>query len=236
MNLPTETKTSSGKRVKIAPSVLSADFSRLGDQVSELTQAGADYIHVDVMDGRFVPNLTFGPVVIEGIRASTNLPLNVHLQIIEPERLVTDFAQAGANHIIVHSEASVHIHRLIHQIREAGCKAGIAINPGTPISAIEEILPDIDIALVATVNPGFSGQKLIPEALHKVARLKRILDERGYSAELQVDGGINAETAPAAIKSGATILVAGSAIFEKGTPLTIALKRLRDSCDSADSS
>ena len=233
MNSPIETKTSSEKRVKIAPSVLSADFSRLGDQLSELTQAGADYIHVDVMDGRFVPNLTFGPVVIESIRASTNLPLNVHLQIIEPERLVMDFAQAGADHIIVHSETSVHIHRLIHQIREAGCKPGIAINPGTPISAIEELLPDIDIALVATVNPGFSGQKLIPETLHKVSRLKRILNERGYTAEIQVDGGINTETAPAAIKSGATILVAGSAIFEQGTPLTITLKRLRDSCDSA---
>ncbi len=225
----TETRNPSQGRVKIAPSVLSADFSRLGDQVAELTRAGADYIHVDVMDGRFVPNLTFGPVVIEGIRASTHLPLDVHLQIVEPERLLSDFVRAGANHLIVHSEASLHMHRLIHQIKEEGCKAGIAINPGTPIAAVEELLPLVDIVLVATVNPGFAGQKLIPEALHKVARLRRILDEGGYAAELQVDGGINVETATAAVKAGATVLVAGSAIFKGGTPLSVTLKRLRDS-------
>ena len=219
----------SKRRVRIAPSILSADFRRLGEQVEELTRVGADYFHIDVMDGRFVPNLTFGPVVIKGIRASTHLPLDVHLQVQEPERLLEDFVRAGANHLIIHSEASAHLHRLIQGIKEEGLKAGIAINPATTIATVEELLPYVDIVLVATVNPGFGGQKLIPQTLNKVARIRHMLDEGGYEAELQVDGGINVETAQAVVKAGATVLVAGSAIFNQKEPLEVALKRLKDS-------
>ncbi len=229
MTLTSRGETTSKRRVKIAPSILSADFRRLGEQVEELTRGGADYIHIDVMDGKFVPNLSFGPIVIESIRSSTQLPLDVHLQIVEPERLLTDFVRAGASHLIVHSEASLHLHRLIDQIKKEGLKAGIAINPATPIAAVEELLPYVDIVLVSTVNPGFGGQKLISEALQKVARLRGMLDEKGYGIELQVDGGINSETAPAAVKAGATVLVAGSAIFDQGETLEQALKHLRDS-------
>ena len=221
--------TGSTSRVKIAPSVLSADFSRLGEHVAEVTRAGADYIHVDVMDGHFVPNITMGPVVVEGIRSSTHLPLNVHLQIEEPDRFISDFIKAGADHIIIHSEACLHLHRVIHQIKDEGVQVGIAINPGTSLAAIEEVLCYVDIALVGTVNPGFGGQKLIPEALDKAARLKDILKERGFGPEIQADGGINADTAPAAVRSGATILVAGSAIFNKVESVEAAMKRLKDS-------
>ena len=215
--------------VKIAPSILSADFSRLGEQVAEVTRAGADYIHIDVMDGHFVPNISMGPVVVEGIRASTNLPLNVHLMIDEPDRFIPDFIRAGADHIIIHSESCLHTHRVVHQIKDAGLKVGIAINPATPLAAIEELLSYVDIALVGTVNPGFSGQQLIPEALGKVARLRKMLEEGEYGAEIQVDGGINAETAPSAVSAGATILVAGSAIFNETESVEAAMKRLRDS-------
>ena len=215
--------------VKIAPSILSADFGRLGEQVAEATRAGADYIHVDVMDGHFVPNITMGPVVVEGLRASTHLPLNVHLQIEHPDRFIGDFIRAGADHIIIHSEACLHLHRTIYQVKDEGLQIGIAVNPATPLSAIKEVLGYVDIALVATVNPGFGGQKLIPEALGKVARLRRLIREEGYRAEIQVDGGINAETAAEAVRAGATILVAGSAVFSKSEPIESAMKRLRDS-------
>ena len=215
--------------VKIAPSILSADFSRLGEQVAEVTSAGADYIHVDVMDGHFVPNLTMGPVVIEGIRASTHLPLNVHLMIDNPDVSISDYVKAGADHIIVHSEPCLHLHRVLHQIKEAGLKAGVAINPATPLAALEEVLAYVDIALVGTVNPGFSGQRMIPETLDKVSRLKGLLAERGLGAEIQVDGGINEETAPLAVKAGATILVAGAAIFNARETVDAAMRRLRAS-------
>ena len=215
--------------VKIAPSILSADFSRLGEQVAEVTSAGADYIHVDVMDGHFVPNLTMGPVVIEGIRASTHLPLNVHLMIDNPDVSISDYVKAGADHIIVHSEPCLHLHRVLHQVKEAGLKAGVAINPATPLAALEEVLAYVDIALVGTVNPGFSGQRMIPETLDKVSRLKRLLAERDLEAEIEVDGGINEETAPLAVKAGATILVAGAAIFNARETVDAAMRRLRGS-------
>lgn len=216
-------------RVKIAPSILSADFGRLGEQVEEATRAGADYIHIDVMDGHFVPNISMGAVVVEGIRPHTHLPLNVHLMIENPGQFIPDFVRAGADHIIVHSESCLHLHRLIHQIKDEGLQAGVAINPSTSLPAIEEVLSYVDIALVGTVNPGFSGQKLIPEALAKVARLYRMLREAGHGAEIQVDGGINAETAPAAVRAGATILVAGSAVYSGAEPVATTMKRLRDS-------
>ena len=217
--------------VKIAPSVLAADFGRLGEQAAEATRAGADYIHIDVMDGHFVPNITMGAVVVEGIRAYTHLPLNVHLMIEEPDRFIADFVKAGADHIIVHSESTMHLHRLIHQVKSEGLQVGVAVNPATPIGAIEDVLSYVDIALVSTVNPGFAGQELIPEALGKAARLKKLLADEGYRAEVQVDGGINKSTAPAAVRAGATILVAGSAVFNKSETVEAAMKGLRDSIE-----
>ena len=219
--------------VKIAPSILSADFSRLGEQVAEAAQAGADYIHVDVMDGIFVPNLTMGPVVIEGIRKLTQLPLDVHLQIIEPEKLLHDYISAGADRLIFHAEACKHIHRLVHRIKDEGLKAGVGINPATPVSALEEILPDLDIALVCSVNPGFSGQKFIPSVLGKMARLRRMVDECDYKAELEIDGGIGETTAPEAVRAGATVLVAGSAVFNETESVASAMTRLRASVEKA---
>jgi ribulose-phosphate 3-epimerase len=227
------TASNTGNGVKLAPSVLSADFSRLGEQVAEVARAGADFIHVDIMDGHFVPNITMGPVVVEGIRAATNLPLNVHLMIENPDRFISDFIKAGADHIIVHSESSLHLHRLIHQVKDEGIQAGIAINPSTPLSAIEEVLTYVDIALVGTVNPGFAGQRLIPETLDKASRLDRLLKDRGYSAEIELDGGINAETAPDAVRAGATILVAGSAVFNRNESVEDAMRRLRESIRGA---
>ena len=221
--------TTSVPRVKIAPSILAADFSRLGEQTAEVTRAGADYIHLDVMDGHFVPNITMGPDVVEAVRASTHLPLNVHLMIENPDRFIPDFVRAGADHLIIHSESCLHLHRVIHQIKDEGLQVGVAINPSTPLAAIEEVLSYVDILLVGTVNPGFAGQKLIPETLDKAARLKKLLEDRGYAVEIQLDGGINADTAPAAVRSGATILVAGSAIFNKEESVAAAMRRLRDS-------
>ena len=224
--------SSSQQKIKLAPSILSANFGRLGEQVAEVDRAGADYIHVDVMDGRFVPNLTIGPVVVQGIRGSTNLPLDVHMMVVEPERLVEDFAKAGADHLIVQAEACPHLHRVLQQIREVGCKAGVAINPGTSLSAIEEVLPLLDVVLVMSVNPGFGGQKLIPETVGKVVRMRRILDEGGYSAELQVDGGVNEATARTMVEAGATVLVAGSAVFNDKESVADAMDRLRASLEA----
>ena len=219
----------SNNPIKWAPSILAADFARLGEQVEQVTRCGAHYIHVDVMDGHFVPNISMGPVVVEAIRSHTDVPLDVHLMIEEPERYIQDFVKAGAAQIIVHVEACNHLHRVIHQIKEAGLRVGVGLNPATPLSAVEEVLPYLDVVLVATVNPGFAGQKMITESLDKLPRLKSLIKERGYNTELQVDGGINDRTAPLAVKSGANILVAGTAVFNASEPIEVAMERLMES-------
>ena len=200
--------------VKIAPSILSADFACLGDQVRQAEAAGADWIHVDVMDGHFVPVLTLGPVVVRHLRPVTTLPLDVHLMIERPENLIPDFGAAGADRITVHVETCPHLHRTIGQIKELGLKAGVTLNPATSLSAIEEILPDVDLVLVMSVNPGFGGQFYIPKSTARISRLRQILDERGLEhVELEVDGGIKTGNAAEIAAAGATVLVAGSAVF-----------------------
>jgi len=219
----------SSYQVKLAPSVLSADFSRLGEQVAEATKAGADYIHVDVMDGQFVPNITIGAPVVAAIRSWTNLPLDVHLMIEAPEYHISQFADAGASIITVHAETCPHIHRVVQMIKESGVKVGVALNPGTLIEVLNEILASLDLVLVMTVNPGFGGQAFIEATLGKIARLRAELDKRGLAAELEVDGGINAEVAPKVVRAGARVLVAGAAVFSSGQTVGEALKKIRAS-------
>jgi ribulose-phosphate 3-epimerase len=200
--------------VKIAPSILSADFARLADGIATAEAAGAEWIHVDVMDGHFVPNLTIGPPVVAAVRRVTELPLDVHLMIEAPERLIDSFIAAGADRITVHQEACVHLHRTVEQIREGGALPGVAINPATPVGALDEILPYVDLVLVMTVNPGFGGQRYIPTSTEKVAAVRRRLDDRSlWSVELEVDGGIAPPTAGEVVAAGATVLVAGAAVF-----------------------
>jgi ribulose-phosphate 3-epimerase len=201
--------------VKIAPSILSCDFGRLHEEVRAVEAAGADYVHVDVMDGRFVPNITIGPVVVEAVRAATKLPLDVHLMIVEPEKYIGDFVHAGASIVTVHVEASPHLNRTLDQIRNAGAKPSVVLNPSTSLSAIEEVLDDVDQVLVMSVNPGFGGQSFIEGSVDKVKRLRGMLKDRGLTkVDIEVDGGINADTAKKVVAAGATVLVAGNAVFK----------------------
>ncbi len=219
----------SSHQVKIAPSILSADFGRLGEQVAEATKAGADYIHIDVMDGHFVPNITIGAPVVAAIRPRTNLPLDVHLMIEAPEQYIKQFADAGADIIVVHVEACSHLHRVVQTIKESGVKVGVALNPGTPIETIKEVISSLDLVLVMTVNPGFGGQTFIEDMVDKIARLRAELDRKGLATELEVDGGINANIAPRVVKAGARVLVAGAAVFGSGQSVAEALGKLRAS-------
>jgi len=199
--------------VRIAPSVLAADFSRLGDEVRAAEAAGADSIHIDIMDGRFVPNLTMGPGIVEAIRAVTKLPLDIHLMILEPERHLDAFAKAGGDILTVHIEASPHLHRTVQQIQELGKKPSVALNPHTPIGGLDVVLPDLSMVLLMTVNPGFGGQKFINGVLPKIRAMRAEIDRRGLDTDLQVDGGVARDTARTAVEAGANVLVAGTAVF-----------------------
>jgi ribulose-phosphate 3-epimerase len=214
--------------IKLAPSILSADFARLGEQIDEVARAGADYIHIDVMDGHFVPNITIGALVVASIRAVTGLPLDVHLMIEHPERYVSQFVDAGADIITVHVEASAHLQATIRLIKETGARAGVSLNPATPIGAVEEFLRQVDLVLVMSVNPGFGGQPFIPETLPRIESVRKILDDRGLRAELEVDGGINADNARDIVKAGASVLVAGNSIFRAQEGISGAMKKLRE--------
>ena len=200
--------------MKIAPSILSADFSKLGEEIRAVEKAGADLIHIDVMDGMFVPNITIGPLVIESLRKETSLPFDVHLMIEAPERYISAFRSAGSDYITVHVEACRHLHRILQQIRESGAKAGVSLNPSTPPSSIEQVLPDLDMVLVMTVNPGFGGQKFISSMLDKIAAVRRMLDSTGRKILLEVDGGATLENAAQIRKAGADILVGGASVFK----------------------
>lgn len=213
---------------KIAPSILSADFARLGEEVRAVAAGGADYIHVDVMDGHFVPNITIGPLVVEAIRKVTDLPLDVHLMITEPDRYIPDFAAAGADIIVVHAETCWHLHRTVQLIKSLGKKAGVSLNPATPLQALDYIVDELDLVLLMTVNPGFGGQSFIEGCLHKVQALRGMLDRRGLETELEVDGGVKLDNIARIAHAGADVFVAGSAVFGSSDyPATIAeLKRL----------
>lgn len=217
----------------IVPSILSADFVRLGEQVAAAQAGGADRVQVDVMDGRFVPNITVGPLIVEAVRRCTTLPIEAHLMIVEPERYVEDFAKAGADLIIVHQEAAVHLHRTVEQIKQLGKKVGVAINPATPLVMLHEILDELDLALCMTVDPGFGGQGFISSMLPKIERLRTMIEQHGAHCDLEVDGGIHAETAPLVVRAGANVLVAGSAVFGDPAGVAAAIQTLRQAAESA---
>jgi ribulose-phosphate 3-epimerase len=218
---------------KIAASILSADFARLGDQVREAVEGGADWIHVDVMDGHFVPNMTIGPLVVAALRPITALPFDVHLMIEAPDRLIPDFARAGADCITVHQETCPHLHRTIQMIKELGVKAGVTINPGTPLDVLGEVLADVDLVLIMSVNPGFGGQSYIPASTDKIARLRHMLDDRGLAdVELEVDGGIKSHNAAEIVGAGASVLVIGSGIFNNQASVAANIAVLRDQIGS----
>ncbi|MGM0889192.1 MAG: ribulose-phosphate 3-epimerase [Bacillota bacterium] len=201
--------------IKIAPSILSANFARLGEEIKDVERGGADYIHVDVMDGHFVPNITIGPLIVEAIRPVTNLPLDVHLMIENPDQYIGAFAQAGADILSVHVEACHHLHRTIQHIKSEGMKAGVVLNPHTPVSMIEHVIEDVDLVLFMTVNPGFGGQSFLPSVLPKIKQIAAIVEKRKMNVEIEVDGGVNIETAKLCIEAGANVLVAGSAIYNQ---------------------
>lgn len=201
------------KKMKISPSILSADFTRLAEEIKKIEEAGADYVHIDVMDGHFVPNITIGPFVVEAVRRVTRLPLDVHLMIDEPGRYVADFARAGSDIITVHAEATKHLHRVVESIRELGKKAGVSINPATPVNVLEYIIGDCDLILIMSVNPGWSGQGFIPASLRKISEARKMIEASGKPVELEVDGGIKANNIKAAASAGADVFVSGSGIF-----------------------
>jgi len=211
---------------KIAPSILSADFARLGEEIAKVEAAGADMIHVDVMDGHFVPNFTIGPPIVKAIRKVTKLPLDVHLMMTNPEEFIPEFIEAGSNYLTVHVETCPHLHRTIQSIKEKGVKAGVTLNPATPLVSIEEILSEVDLLLIMSVNPGFGGQSFIPQALEKLKRARRMIDDYGLKVELEVDGGVKPDNMAALSKAGADIFVSGSAIF--GNPdYKITIQKMR---------
>jgi ribulose-phosphate 3-epimerase len=215
--------------IKIAPSILSADYAHLAEAVAEATSAGADYIHIDVMDGHYVPPITIGAQTVAALRSRTDLPLDVHLMVEAPERQIDQFAQAGSDIITVHPEACTHIHRTIQYIKDMGIRAGVALNPGTSVTTLEEILSDVDLIMVMTVNPGFGGQKFIESMCDKIKLVRTELDKHGLTAELEVDGGIYAGNAAKVVEAGARVLVAGAAIFTAGIPVKEALEKIRTS-------
>jgi ribulose-phosphate 3-epimerase len=215
--------------VKIAPSILSADFSRLGEEIAAAEKAGADWIHVDIMDGHFVPNITIGPPVVKAVKKIASIPLDVHLMIEDPDKYIKAFANSGADIITVHEEASLHLHRTVQNIKECGVKAGVSINPATPASHIDFILPFVDMVLVMSVNPGFGGQKFIPEVLPKIEALKKMISERGLNVEIEVDGGVNIDNVADVVRAGADIVVMGNA-FYNSTDYSETVRIVREKC------
>lgn len=215
------------KPIKIAPSILAADFTRLGDQVKQAQDAGADWLHIDVMDGQFVPNITMGPLVVEAVKRAADIPLDVHLMTLEPERLVDRFAASGADSITVHVEACTHLHRVLGQIQSANCRAGVALNPHTPAAALGEVLDIVDIVNVMTVNPGFGGQAFIGAMTGKIASLRAMVDQRGRDLDIEVDGGINSETILSAATAGANVIIAGTCVFGHTGGIAAGIQELR---------